>query len=1051
MASLKDIQDQINNNTFDPNKLNSRQKQAVDEAIKRGLITGPSMSELQSQRAGAAKDVATIDEAVKNPIGVRLQQQGSSLDGRSEAVLAGDLIGSITPYVMMRKKIFSAAKSKVPGDKSTGLFARTKMFSNFSDKLTARLPGRFKLLGGLTKLLAKVADPTIGRVLASPLGKAEIMSVLGGTAGAGAGSITYDMLNETVGVAAMDAIASDMENMSPKEVDTDMMANAADSMFTALAWNAGAAALTPVITKGLGKVGRLMIGAKSKDAKELVNIARDKGLPLPMVMTAQEGTGLLGGFAAKYFKVLGIMPFINGIGKEALQGAEQAAGRNYLNNDVLKYGPLVKTGMLSATVWKQAEQAFIQNSNLINASYKAFDTLADTIGNPKVIPTGHVKKMAGDYIGELSMKYPGITAYAQDAMGNIDMKALEKLQGTGDPLALFFRYMNKIDDFVTPKQYKGMMETLNRAIGETNYDNIRPTLWSIREALENDLNSFGGNITKETFLKDDVVKNAYETLKKTNPAAAEADMALKIKASEGLRDKLYGANDTFSTLMNFYQRANATKVFKEYSATTFTNKALAGIGSMEKKKAQRFFNDLANDVFTRGDSTAIKQFRQLLGADKIVSKKTGQAIGVTKGGGEALYNAAKARWMFNSFYKGFDSASSPAGRTMIDEIMNDSTVRAGINGTVDVMESMVQKGDVVDFSIDKVKTGNNIFDATKIKFSPKDTSGFNINKFMRELGIADPTDDVAKEKMISILGGRAQSKEFEKFLTYMKAVSDTPIADTSTFMQRRLQLGGLNSFTGALVLGGSAAVNPFAPALFILLGRRAGQILTDPVAMRAFNDALNPDEQIKLLMGQKVGNGVPGVLGIGRRYFKGRDIQTAANILKSPGVVGRLGLTQKREAFARLVNYLNESDADVPRVDPKTVTPEEITERMGQLQASVPSPNYNEDTVPKNNFEVMFAQDYSGSSGNLQTDTNAVNMLSTATQNEAMVDAEEAPIEAEEKTSIMADLQLEDPVAQAPTAPVPPATGQVNTQSFQALFPNDPTGAAIAQRGVRRG
>ncbi len=119
MASLKDIQDQIDNNTFDPNKLTFRQRKAVDEAIKRGLITGPSMNELQSKRAGAAKDVATIDAAVKNPIGVKLQQQGSSLDGRSEAVLAGDLLGSITPYVAMRKKIFSAAKSKVPGDKST--------------------------------------------------------------------------------------------------------------------------------------------------------------------------------------------------------------------------------------------------------------------------------------------------------------------------------------------------------------------------------------------------------------------------------------------------------------------------------------------------------------------------------------------------------------------------------------------------------------------------------------------------------------------------------------------------------------------------------------------------------------------------------------------------------------------------------------------------------------------------------------------------------------------------------------------------------------------
>jgi len=1051
MASLKDIQDQIDNNTFDPNKLNARQRQAVDEAIRRGLIKGPSMSELQSQRAGAAKDVATIEEAVKNPIGVRLQQTGSSLDGRSEAVLAGDLIGSITPYVSMRKKIFSAAKSKVPGDKSTGLFARTKMFSNFADKLTTRLPGRFKLLGGLAKLVAKVADPTVGRVLASPLGRAEVYSVLGGTAGAGAGSVTYDMLNETVGVAAMDAIASDMENMSPKEVNTDMMANAADSMFTALAWNAGAATLTPVITKGLGKVGRLMIGAKSKEAKELVNIARDKGLPLPMVMTAQEGTGLLGGFASKYFKVLGIMPFINGIGKEALQGAEQKAGREYLNNSVLNYGPLIKTGMLSATIWKQADEAFKQNSNLINASYKAFDTLADTIGNPKVIPTGHVKKMAGDYVDELAMQFPGLRGYAQDKLGDVPLKDLQKLQGTGDPLALFFRYMNAVDDFVTPKQYKGMITTLNRAIQQTGYENIRPTLWSIREALENDLNSFGANITKETFLKDDTVKAAYETLAKTNKAAADADMALKIKSSEQLKDKLYGANDTFSTLMNFYQRANATKVFRDYNATTFTNKALAGIGGMEKKKAQRFFNDLANDVFTRGDPTAIKQFRQLLGADQIISKKTGQAIGITKGGGEALFNAAKARWMFNSFYKGFDSAASPAGRTMIDEIMNEATVKAGINGTVDVMESMVQKGDVVDFSLDKVKTGNNIFDATKIKFSPKDTSGFNINKFMRELGIADPTDDVAKEKMISILGGRGQAKEFEKFLTYMKAVSDTPIADTSTFMQRRLQLGGLNSFTGALVLGGSAAVNPFAPALFILLGRRAGQILTDPIAMRAFNDALNPDEQIKLLMGQKVGDGVPGVLGIGRRYFKGRDIQTAANILKTPSVVGRLGLTQKREAFARLVNYLNESDADVPRVDPKTVTPEEITERMGQLDAKVPAPIYDENTIPKNNFETMFAQDYSGSSGNLQTDTNAVTMLSTATQNEVMVDAEEAPVEAEEKTSIMADLQLEDPVARPPVAPAPPATGQVDANQFQALFPNDPTGAAIAQRGVRRG
>ena len=61
----------------------------------------------------------------------------------------------------------------------------------------------------------------------------------------------------------MDGIANDLENMSPQEVNTDMMANASDAMFTALAWNAGAATLTPMITKGFGKLARLSIGAKS--------------------------------------------------------------------------------------------------------------------------------------------------------------------------------------------------------------------------------------------------------------------------------------------------------------------------------------------------------------------------------------------------------------------------------------------------------------------------------------------------------------------------------------------------------------------------------------------------------------------------------------------------------------------------------------------------------------------------------------------------------------------------------------------------------------------
>ena len=62
---------------------------------------------------------------------------------------------------------------------------------------------------------------------------------------------------------------------------------------------------------------------------------------------------------------------------------------------------------------------------------------------------------------------------------------------------------------------------------------------------------------------------------------------------------------------------------------------------------------------------------------------------------------------------------------------------------------------------------------------------------------------------------------------------------------------------------------------------------------------------------------------------------------------------------------------------------------------------------------------------------------------EADVDQESRNVEAE-KASVMGDVVLENPVQQ------PQATGQVNAAQFQALFPNDPTGTAIAMRGNRR-
>ena len=53
--------------------------------------------------------------------------------------------------------------------------------------------------------------------------------------------------------------------------------------------------------------------------------------------------------------------------ENVLQGAEQKVfGKQYLDTSVVKlWHPLIKTGMLSSTKYKQADETFKQNSNLM--------------------------------------------------------------------------------------------------------------------------------------------------------------------------------------------------------------------------------------------------------------------------------------------------------------------------------------------------------------------------------------------------------------------------------------------------------------------------------------------------------------------------------------------------------------------------------------------------------------------------------------------------------------------------------------------------------------
>ena len=81
MATLQEIETAIQNKTLDPSKLNHRQRNLIDNAIDQGFIKGPKTDVIIQERKGATRDVQTLKAAQENPIGVKLQQEQSKVDG----------------------------------------------------------------------------------------------------------------------------------------------------------------------------------------------------------------------------------------------------------------------------------------------------------------------------------------------------------------------------------------------------------------------------------------------------------------------------------------------------------------------------------------------------------------------------------------------------------------------------------------------------------------------------------------------------------------------------------------------------------------------------------------------------------------------------------------------------------------------------------------------------------------------------------------------------------------------------------------------------------
>ena len=867
------LQNKLNNQSFNPQEYSNEQLQVIDGLLEQGVLKGPRMGEIVKTFSETQRTIAKEKEFAKDPLAVALEGKSvfkgdvtGLIPTRPGAEFVGDITGSLIPDI--RNKDLLVNSLSKPNSAQGTLF--TKGALELADYIE-KIPGLGKKLKFTRSVLGSVGRATDAVVSGryQQLAKTEIQSLAGGVLGAGAGVQAYDLVNKSVGKDLAIAIQSDLADLKPQEVESDTTLATVEAMKNSLLWGGVGTAMLPV----LGMAGRgvkNLFGVKGPKALELAQYAQEKGLPIPLIAGMDKGPFSF--FGKTFFKTVGVFPFVSKIGDQALREAEEKVGKAFLE-DLMVGAPIMKTSALSVASLAQFKNNFEKHANLISANYTALFNKAEDVGNPAVIKLNKTKEVTTDFINEHKKLLPAIDGLG----GNYApvRKGVYELSEQVDPL---YQLIDAIQGTslkpFTFKEYAGLQRLLTKSIQQTKYFDVRKSLFSLREALENDLTESFGKLNKTSLLDDASVKTSYDaTLRTSGQQAADGYLDKVLADAQSLNAGLKEANTIFSKTLAFYDKSVARSLAQGFDKTLFTNKQLNGITGIEAISPTRLFDVIEKNVFKSGDTDAVEQLKVLYGYN--TSKE-----------GKQMFDRAFNRYMYNAFISSFGAKSfTPNG--VFEFVENAITKSPKSTDATDVIRNLGQedfaaaRGFTVKDALDN--KGNEVIDIT---FGKDDFAEFSANKFIQNLGqFGNPkTVQESRRMLATAYGGGKQGAEalnnLERFIKYTKALEDVPISETSSFLQRRLTLGGSSAILGGFVLGGGglATGNIFAPLVFLYLSTRAGKILSDPTSLRYMMDVLSPEERVARAAGE-----------VGTKKVLGIPVTT--------------GETRAR-AFARFANYL---------------------------------------------------------------------------------------------------------------------------------------------------
>jgi|688.fasta_scaffold57942_4 hypothetical protein len=1021
------LQNKLNNQSFNPGEYSNEQLQVIDGLLEQGVLKGPRMGEIVKTFSETQRTIAKEKEFAKDPLAVALEGKSvfkgdvtGLIPTRPGAEFVGDITGSLIPYI--RNKDLLVNSLSKPNSAQGTLF--TKGALELADYIE-KIPGLGKKLKFTRSVLGSVGRATDAVVSGryQQLAKTEIQSLAGGVLGAGAGVQAYDLVNKSVGKDLAIAIQSDLAELKPQEVESDTTLATLEAMKNSLYWGLAGTAMLPV----LGMAGRgvkNLFGVKGPKALELAQYAQEKGLPIPLIAGMDKGPFSF--FGKTFFKTVGVFPFVSKIGDQALREAEEKVGKAFLE-DLMVGAPIMKTSALSVASLAQFKNNFEKHANLISANYTALFNKAEDVGNPAVIKLNKTKEVTTDFINEHKKLLPNIDGLG----GNYApvRKGVFELSEQVDPL---YQLIDAIQGTslkpFTFKEYAGLQRLLTKSIQQTKYFDVRKSLFSLREALENDLTESFGKLNKTSLLDDASVKTSYDaTLRTSGQQAADAYLDKVLLDAQSLNAGLKEANTIFSKTLAFYDKSVARSLAQGFDKTLFTNKQLNGITGIEAISPTRLFDVIEKNVFKSGDTDAVEQLKVLYGYN--TSKE-----------GKQMFDRAFNRYMYNAFISSFGAKSfTPNG--VFEFVENAITKSPKSTDATDVIRKLGQedfaaaRGFTVKDALDN--KGNEVIDIT---FGKDDFAEFSANKFIQNLGqFGNPkTVQESRRMLATAYGGGKQGAEalnnLERFIKYTKALEDVPISETSSFLQRRLTLGGSSAILGGFVLGGGglATGNIFAPLVFLYLSTRAGKILSDPTSLRYMMDVLSPEERVARAAGE-----------VGTKKVLGVPVTT--------------GETRAR-AFARFANYLADEEQDLPKVDPKNIKPEEIIQRLQNTPTRVPKQGFKYSDLPKSEKERMFPEmevrNYAPPAYNLEADTFRNSYVQgntralTALNQDYGVGAPAATAVAEEEQAQQtAGNALQPPRIQPLTTPQAAQQPEAREQQVKNLFPFDTLSQQIARQG----